>query len=121
MAYLHWFIIKADMPHIYKPAKPKRQSQPYKKEGKRAECHSIYDTTQWRRLRDVKFMNQPCCEMCAKNGIVKPADEIHHIIPFTSVTDIVERQALAFDYNNLMSLCTDCHRKVHGKHYIDEF
>lgn len=97
------------MPTIYKP---KRQRP---NEGKRKERMSIYNTARWRELRRLKLQRDPLCEICLKKDIVKPADDIHHIVSFMSTNDPVQRKFLAFDFANLMSLCDECHQEVHSK------
>ena len=47
-------------------------------------------------------------------GIIKPAEDIHHIDSFMNYTG-TKRLAKAFDFNNLMSICKECHAKEH--HY----
>lgn len=100
------------MPTIYKPARKKRVYD--NSDGRRGERHEIYDTERWRRLRALKFADSPLCEMCLREGRVRAADEIHHVRSFMSVPAGDARYALAFDYDNLMSLCSECHRRVHS-------
>ena len=47
--------------------------------------------------------------MCRKNGIIKEAKEIHHIIP------IEEDWSKRLDYDNLIALCSDCHNAQHER------
>nr|AIF26666.1 hypothetical protein [uncultured bacterium fosmid pJB83B9] len=82
--------------------------------GRRKERHEIYDTVRWRRTRELKFLNNPICEMCEKKGRITPTEEIHHVVSFMSTADPMERRALAFDFDNLMSLCSKCHHEIHG-------
>lgn len=93
-----------------------RKPRNYDGEGRRAERQAIYNTTRWHALRDAKRMNDPLCEECLKKTpkVVRPAEEIHHIVSFMSVTDERQRKALAYDYENLMSLCHECHERLHG-------
>lgn len=100
------------MPTIYKPERKKRVYD--NRDGKRGERHRIYDTERWRRLRDAKFADQPLCELCLREGRVRAADEIHHVVSFMSVPEGAGRTALAYDWDNLMSLCSECHRRVHS-------
>lgn len=79
-----------------------------------AERRKIYMSTRWRTLRDLKIKNDPLCEMCLEEGIVTPADDVHHIVSFMSVTDKYSRYYLAYDYNNLKSLCKKHHQLVHN-------
>ena len=101
------------MPTIYKPIKTTRTY-----EGKRKERMVIYNSNIWRALRMAKLRDNPLCEMCEREGIVKPADDVHHIQSFMSVDDQDERIALAYDYDNLMSLCDECHTKVHNNNRL---
>lgn len=98
------------MPTIYKPKKRQRVN-----EGKRKERMSIYNTARWRELRRLKLQRDPLCENCLKKDTVKPADDIHHIVSFMSTNDPVQRRFLAFDFDNLMSLCDECHQEIHNK------
>lgn len=100
------------MPTIYKPKK----NRPV--EGKRKERMVIYNSARWRALRDAKLRDNPLCELCEKGGIVKPADDVHHIQSFMSTDDPDARRVLAFDYDNLMSLCDECHSKIHKAGWI---
>lgn len=72
----------------------------------------FYNSTDWKRLRNLKISNNPICEICEKEGRINPTEVIDHIIPVT-VENVNE---VFFDYNNLMSLCNNCHwEKTHGK------
>lgn len=57
-------------------------------------------------------MQQPLCELCLAKGIVTSAIDIHHIDSFMNYTD-TKRLTKAFDFNNLMSICKECHAKEH--------
>lgn len=76
---------------------------------------AVYNTARWKRLRLVKLRDNPLCEICEKKGITKMADDVHHIQSFMSVDDPEARKALAFDYDNLMSLCDECHSEIHKR------
>lgn len=51
------------------------------------------------------------CECCKE----KLATEVHHVIPIAYITDPAEQEALAFNVNNLQSLCRECHYEIHRK------
>lgn len=78
------------------------------------ERRKIYMSTRWRKLRDLKIKNDPLCEMCLEDGVVTPAEDVHHIVSFMSVTDKHSRAYLAYNYNNLKSLCKKHHQLVHN-------
>jgi 5-methylcytosine-specific restriction protein A len=72
----------------------------------------IYNTPRWKRLRKFKVTENPICEVCAEKGITHVVEEVHHKIPF----DINEiNEDLAYDYDNLISLCITCHKEAHEK------
>ena len=62
----------------------------------------------WQRLRKSKIHANPLCEHCEARGITKPADEVHHI------KTVRERPDLRLDWDNLVSLCRDCHDLEHS-------
>ena len=71
---------------------------------------SFYQSKEWLLLRNQKFYDADgLCELCRKNGIIKEAKEIHHIVPIE--IDWSKR----LDYNNLIALCSDCHNSQHER------
>lgn len=97
------------MPTIYKPKK-KREYPDYNK--KREKRQSIYNTTTWRDLRTAKLMQNPTCEICALEGRVTLAEDVHHLTSFVDFDDDVA-VSYAFDFNNLCSVCKRCHSRCH--------
>lgn len=98
------------MPTIYKPKrKQTSNSNQYDRERRK-----IYDSERWRRLRAWKFASDPLCEVCLLKNIVTPAEDIHHIVSFMSTDDTIQRKFLAYDYDNLQSLCKQCHQGIHN-------
>jgi 5-methylcytosine-specific restriction protein A len=59
----------------------------------------------WNKVRAVKLVGNPLCEECLKAGIVKQAEEVHHIKP------VAEFPELRLAIDNLQSLCRVCHNK----------
>ncbi|MDK7785471.1 HNH endonuclease signature motif containing protein [Gardnerella vaginalis] len=49
----------------------------------------------------------PFCELCFKNHMLVPVEQVHHIKP------IAEGGTHARE--NLISLCKSCHSKIHAK------
>ena len=43
------------------------------------------------------------------------AQEVHHITPWAVASDPFEQETLAFDPDNLVSLCVPCHKARHQK------
>jgi 5-methylcytosine-specific restriction protein A len=75
------------------------------------EYQKVYNTRRWKDLRAAKIRNNPVCEECARQGKTTPTKEIHHIKPFEIDNDL----SLAYDYDNLISLCVECHKQAHKK------
>lgn len=95
------------MPYLKKPQKSK------KIQFKREDRQKIYQSTIWQNLRRAKLMQSPLCEMCLKEGRITPAIDVHHIDSFMNYTGN-ERLQKAFDESNLMSVCKQCHQKIHN-------
>ncbi|MDL2305360.1 HNH endonuclease [Bacteroides sp. OttesenSCG-928-D19] len=98
------------MTTIYKPKKKQKTKSLYDKERRK-----IYNSERWRKLSNLKFIDNPLCENCQDKGVAKPSEDIHHIISFMTTDDSMQRIQLAYDYNNLMSLCKECHQEIHNK------
>ena len=71
------------------------------------DAQNIYQDKRWKKLRGQKLRQNPLCERCECENRVKLADEVHHIVPLQENID------LAFDYNNLQSVCLLCHKIIH--------
>lgn len=99
------------MPTIYRPKKKDTSAYSIQRKKERQE---IYNTGQWQRLRLSYLAAHPLCECCLKGGIIKSAKDIHHKVSFMSTDDKAERERLAFDSDNLMALCRECHNQIHN-------
>lgn len=58
----------------------------------------------WRKLRNLYISQHPFCELCAEQGKLVPANEVHHKLPLS--------HGGTHDPTNLQSLCATCHRKL---------
>lgn len=76
--------------------------------------HKIYNSNRWRKLRLEYLKRKPMCEICEENNIITLANEVHHIIPISTASTLIQKQILGYDENNLMSLCSDCHKNIHN-------
>ena len=63
----------------------------------------------WQRLSVRKRTINPLCEHCDRDGLTRPADHVHHIVP------IEKDPRLRMKWSNLVSLCKYCHDIEHGK------
>lgn len=73
----------------------------------------LIQSKRWQQLRRMKIKNNPLCEDCLQNGFYVAAKEVHHVIPCERAHTIAEMERLMYDYNNLRSLCHDCHAATH--------
>lgn len=98
------------MPQINKP---ERKPRPERKEtDMRKLRQKAYQNTTWRKLRDTYMKSHPICEECLKTGKITPATDVHHIkTPFRNGE---VNYGLLLDDKNLMSLCSECHGKIHA-------
>lgn len=93
---------------------PKKKKSNRRFEMKRKERMKIYNTQRWRDIRDWKMVSEPLCEECLKHNKTTPSEEVHHIKSFMTTDDPIKRSNLAYNYDNLMSLCKKCHQKMHN-------
>lgn len=85
----------------------------------------FYRSRIWKRckaayLTKVNFL----CEECQKQGLITPADVVHHIRPITK--DTMYDPDITLNHANLMALCRKHHDEVHSwkhnrRYYYDEF
>lgn len=88
---------------------PKRRPD---SDSKRKQRQKVYQNPHYIRLREQKRMNNPCCEICAMNGIVNWGEHVHHWLTFV-IDDEEESKRRAFDYSNLVTLCRRHHDMLH--------
>lgn len=98
------------MPTIKKLPKRSRTTDTFKSVAR----HKYYAQRRWERLRAEKLRRQPLCEICLAAGRITPAEDVHHKISFMSSEDPDIRHHLFYDFDNLMSLCKECHGSVHA-------
>lgn len=68
----------------------------------------FYKSEGWRLAReDALARDNHLCQRCKQQGILTPANIVHHIEPI----DVAPEKAL--DLDNLMSVCAKCHNILH--------
>lgn len=100
------------------PTITKRQSRASQTtiSGNKKERMRIYNHRRWKELKNLKLDLNPLCEECARVGRVRESKDVHHIVSFMSTTNPTVRYRLAFDINNLQSLCKQCHQRKHNSY-----
>ncbi|WP_010662552.1 HNH endonuclease signature motif containing protein [Marinilabilia salmonicolor] len=67
----------------------------------------FYNTSAWKKLRNVFIKTYPLCKDCEKQDRLVPAKYVDHIVPLT----LENFWEYGLDWNNLQSLCAKCHQK----------
>lgn len=73
----------------------------------------LISSARWLSLRRRKISAHPLCQRCQEQGRVTAATEVHHVVPVETGLGYADKQRLAYDWANLMSLCHDCHVAIH--------
>ena len=87
----------------YCAAHKKRTDADYNKYGRDPAAKRQYNG-RWRKIRANHLADHPLCEVCLREGLTIPAEEVHHILPL--------RKGGTHDPSNLMSLCISCHSRI---------
>lgn len=74
----------------------------------RAFSAAFYKSAAWHRARELALMRDRF--LCVKCGNL--AEEVHHIEPLTPLN--INDPAVTLRQENLMSLCHECHTRMHG-------
>lgn len=76
------------------------------------EIAKFYSSVQWRKVRESALIRDHyLCQCCLKNGMIKPAEIVHHKVEVRDVGGWDRR----FNVDNLESVCLACHNKIHGE------
>lgn len=75
---------------------------------------SFYKTKAWKQCR-AEYAKQASylCEKCLANGLIRPGEIVHHIIPLTP--ENIQCPEIALDFKNLRLLCRECHAAEHNE------
>ena len=83
----------------------------YNKYIRDKKSQTFYDSREWKSIRKVVMSRDlGLCLICRSKGVISYADVVHHII------ELKEDNGKALDTNNLISLCSCCHNKVHSQY-----
>ena len=90
------------------PNNPKRKQRPWLTgqnvaSKQRLERNKFYQTTQWRKLRNMFIKDNPLCVVCESI-----AEVVDHIV---SIRDGGDPRS----WSNLQSMCHRCHNKKSGR------
>lgn len=75
---------------------------------------AFYTSGEWQRCKESYLQSVGrLCERCLLEGIITPADVVHHKIHITP--ENIYDKDITLNHDNLMALCQDCHAAVHRK------
>ena len=80
---------------------------------------AFYNSMAWQNTsRNYKQSVGGLCERCLANGIVEPAEIVHHKIPLTDKN--IQDLSISLSWDNLEALCRKCHADVHEDIYAKQ-
>jgi len=105
------------MPYI-----SKRRISPPSDKKERVKKHNekwnhYYGSVAWKHLRDYYMSLHPLCKDCAIESRSVPADECHHVVPWSWFTLEEDKWAALLDVDNLCPLCRTHHLERHQHLY----
>ena len=76
----------------------------------------FYNSKAWKDTRrNYKQSVGGLCERCLSQGIIRPAEIVHHKEPLTESN--IQNLELSLGWKNLQALCRQCHAEVHDDIY----
>ncbi|MFA5323506.1 MAG: HNH endonuclease [Smithella sp.] len=103
--------------HWMKHEDYKVENHPSWRGGVSPERQIVYSSTEWSdAVKEVWKRDNAICQRCGKHHNkkgIRGTFHIHHIVSF-------EVKELRIDPSNLILLCKNCHRWVHGKNNINK-
>lgn len=85
----------------------KQQNKKYDQNRDQSKERHFIHSVQWRKIRLMKLVQDPICEECLKENKEIQAILVHHV-------DGNELNNPG-DGSNWLSMCNDCHEKIHKK------
>lgn len=79
------------------------------KPSRHRESNRFYASIPWLKVRLCKLQQDPLCEPCKEKGLLVAAMVVHHKV------ELRDDWSVALDMDNLMSMCSSCHSRLHAK------
>ena len=74
---------------------------------------TFYSSKAWKDCREsYRKSRQGLCEVCLAQGILTPAEIVHHKIEINPVN--INDPTVTLSWENLQCVCRECHAKAHG-------
>ena len=78
---------------------------------------ALYNSKEWEKVRQAVLIRDH--GMCKMPGCNHPAEEVHHIRMLTA--ENVRDAEVALNMDNLISVCRDCHFKIHREKILGSY
>lgn len=72
----------------------------------------LYQCDEWKRIRDKVIIRDNGCDLAVPDRIIARILIVHHINPIT-IDDILERNPIVFDLENLICCSMNTHNAIH--------
>lgn len=83
-------------------------------DARRKERQELYQSRRWKEVRIYMVQKYPLCQDCLKAGKITATQEVHHLkSPFVKGLTPEEKERRAYDEDNLVCLCSECHWRRH--------
>lgn len=93
-------------PHDNTRRKREQMAKEYAKE--------FYNSKAWKECREAyKKSVGGICERCSRQGLISPAEIVHHKIRITP--DNIKDPCIVLSWGNLEALCRNCHAEEHAR------
>ena len=103
--------IRNNIDNYYKQQDIERNKE--KSSRRNSKWNKYYSNKYWHELRNKYYMQHPCCECCERQGIVTPAEEVHHKKRFSAGLTEQAKWNLLLNEHNLISVCKYHHNLAH--------
>lgn len=90
--------------HTRKPKQSDADRYEYRK-AKGGKYFKFYHSKEWRKASELYRLNNPCCEDCLLDGVIKKADVVDHM------KELRDDWSKRLDEENFRSLCHYHHNK----------
>jgi 5-methylcytosine-specific restriction protein A len=90
------------------PWKPKQFGKRQERREDRKSASQRGYNARWQKARLWWLRQHPLCAECAREGVVRAADVVDHVVPHRG------DEVLFWDVDNWMSLCKRCHDRKTG-------
>lgn len=94
-----------------------KKKQQLHEHRKNYDLDKYYQSVCWKKTRDYYKLLHPCCEVCERENIVTPTEQIHHLYPFSNCLTDTARWKMLTNVDMLCACCKYHHKLFHKYMY----